>query len=71
MKVGLMLSVILWGFVAFYFSGCGVARVDLWGAKVEFAQGWDVHAGLNNIAEVDNRRGVNSAEFNYKKLNSK
>lgn len=41
-------------------TGCGIRKVDLWGAKLEFADGWDVHAGLNNIGEVDDHRGINS-----------
>ena len=44
-------------------TGCGIRKVDLWGAKVEFADGWDVHAGLNNIGEVDERRGINSKKM--------
>lgn len=43
-------------------SGCFVRRVDLWGAKMEFAEGFDVHAGTNAIDKVDDRRGINRFE---------
>lgn len=47
--------------IAMYLSGCGVMGVrkfDFWGAKMEFAEGLDFHAGANAIDKVDDRRGV-------------
>lgn len=46
-------------------SGCGalgVRNVDAWGFKMEFAEGIDVHAGVNAVDNVDNRRGVSRVE---------
>ena len=42
--------------------GCGpilgMREADLWGAKFTFSEGMDVHAGMNAIDRVDDRRGV-------------
>lgn len=46
-----------------WLQGCGMRRINLWGAEVEFADGYDIHAGVNNIREVDDRRGINSKDL--------
>lgn len=46
-------------------SGC-VRVIDLWGARLEFDQGLDVHAGFNSIDTVDDARGVNSRNGAYR-----
>lgn len=45
-------------------QGCG-AKLDLWGAKIDFPEGLDAGVKLNAIDTVDDRRGVNSKEGNY------
>jgi len=39
-------------------TGC-MRSIDAWGLKVDFAEGMDVHAGINGIDNVDDRRGIN------------
>jgi len=40
-------------------TGCVVRKVDFWGAKIEFNEGFDLRAGMNGIDKVDDRRGIN------------
>lgn len=59
MKVAIMFAIVFWTAVAFFCTGC-VRTIDLWGAKVEFVPGFDVHAGANGVDKVHDQRGVNS-----------
>lgn len=47
-------------------QGCGL-KVDLWGAKLDFPEGFDVRTGMNSVDTVDDSRGVNSQKGNYAK----
>ena len=44
-------------------SGCssltGIRTVDMWGFKMDFAEGADFHIGSNVIDKVEDKRGVN------------
>lgn len=58
MKISLFMTALI---ACLSLSGCGVMgvrKVDFWGAKMEFAEGLDFHAGANSIDKVDDRRGV-------------
>ncbi len=43
-------------------TGCGaitgIKRLDAWGFVMDFSPGMDVHAGINGIDQVDDRRGI-------------
>lgn len=60
MRVAIRLALIFWTgvWLLFSLSGC-VRTIDLWGARVEFVPGFDVHAGANGIDKVHDQRGVN------------
>ena len=45
-------------------SGCG-AKIDLWGAKLDLPEGFDLRTGMNSVDTVDDRRGVNSTSGAY------
>ena len=62
MRVGLILAAMLWSFIVWSLSGCGmlVKEMDLWGAKFKFPEGYSVNAGANTLDKVDDRKGLNS-----------
>lgn len=51
----MLLGLALW--IAASLTGC-VRKIDLWGAKFEFAEGLDFSLGANAVDRVDNHRGV-------------
>lgn len=65
MRLGILLSCVLWALIAWAFMGCAVQKIDLWGAKLEFADGFDIHAGTNQVNQVDNRRGLSTRQGSY------
>lgn len=61
MRVGLLISMGLWGVIIWSLTGCsaiGVKEIDLWGARMEFSDGVDYQFGYNNISSVNNQRGL-------------
>lgn len=62
MRLAMILSAGLWAILIMSLSGCGmfVKKMDLWGAKFEFPEGYSVGANANTIDKVDDRKGLNA-----------
>lgn len=63
MRAGFLLSLTLWAGIFWLLSltGCsavGIKEIDLWGARMTFADGVDYRVGFNAIDQVDDRRGL-------------
>lgn len=68
MKVGIILSAIMWAILAVWLQGCA-ALVGIKeykgsdGSVIKFTTGFDIGASATAVDSLDNRKGINAKEL--------